>query len=125
LDCWEATRRLKADARTRDITIVAVSALSLTHAQKQVARQAGLDGFVAKPCHLVDLVGLLRGILIHRLDSDHAARATSIVDNAATDSPPHPLREQYLPTLDEAIAADIAADDAIAAAIEGRTLRRQ
>jgi two-component system cell cycle response regulator DivK len=125
MDGWEATRLLKADARTWDITVVAVSALSLTSEQKQVTRLAGLDDFIAKPYHLVDLVVMLRHVLTHRLDSDGAARAAFVVDSAETDPPPpHPLREHRLPSLDEAIASDIAVDNAIAAAIRGRACRR-
>jgi CheY-like chemotaxis protein len=126
LDGWEATRLLKADARTWDITIVAVSALSLTSAQKRVARLAGLDDFIPKPYDLVDLVNVLRGLLTDRLDPDRAARTPFVVNITDTDSPaPHALREDYQPTLDEAIAADIAVDNAIAAAIEGRARRRE
>src|SRR5215213_7213371 len=48
MDGWEATRRLKADARTRDIPIVALTGHALAgHAEG--ARQAGCDAFVTKP----------------------------------------------------------------------------
>jgi CheY-like chemotaxis protein len=70
LDGWEATRRLKADARTKDITIIALSALTQTNVQ-QVAREAGWDAFIPKPCDLPSLVAVLRGILDHRSDSDN------------------------------------------------------
>lgn len=48
LDGWEATRRLKADARTRDIPIVALTGHALASASR-AARQAGCDRFVVKP----------------------------------------------------------------------------
>jgi CheY-like chemotaxis protein len=49
MDGWEATRRLKADERTRHIPIVALTGHALAgHAE--VARQAGCDAFVTKPC---------------------------------------------------------------------------
>ena len=59
MDGWEATRRLKADARTRDITIIALSAQSQTDEQ-HVARQAGCDDFIPKPCDLAHLEKVLR-----------------------------------------------------------------
>ena len=49
MDGWEATRRLKADERTRHIPIVALTGHALAgHAEG--ARQAGCDSFVTKPC---------------------------------------------------------------------------
>jgi two-component system, cell cycle response regulator DivK len=49
MDGWEATRRLKADARTKDILIVALTGHALAgHADS--AQKAGCDSFVTKPC---------------------------------------------------------------------------
>jgi len=49
MDGWEATRRLKADDRTKHIPIVALTGHALAgHAEG--ARQAGCDAFVTKPC---------------------------------------------------------------------------
>ena len=49
MDGWEATRRLKADKKTRHIPIVALTGHALAgHAEG--ARQAGCDAFVTKPC---------------------------------------------------------------------------
>lgn len=49
MDGWEATRRLKADERTRHIPIVALTGHALAgHAEG--ARLAGCDAFVTKPC---------------------------------------------------------------------------
>lgn len=49
IDGWEATRRLKADERTRHIPIVALTGHALAgHADG--AREAGCDAFVTKPC---------------------------------------------------------------------------
>lgn len=69
LDGWEATRRLKADPRTSDIIVIAVSALSQTDAE-QVARRAGCDDFIPKPYDLSDLVDVLRSTLNGRYGSD-------------------------------------------------------
>jgi two-component system, cell cycle response regulator DivK len=49
MDGWEATRRLKADERTRHIPVVALTGHALAgHAEG--AKQAGCDAFVTKPC---------------------------------------------------------------------------
>ncbi|HEX6974468.1 MAG TPA: response regulator [Vicinamibacterales bacterium] len=55
IDGWEATRILKGDAATSHLTIVALSAHALA-ADGDRAREAGCDGFIAKPCLPADLV---------------------------------------------------------------------
>jgi len=55
----EATRLLKSDARTRDIPIIAVTG---HHNYAAMARQAGCDAFLTKPCppdRLLDRIGRL------------------------------------------------------------------
>jgi len=54
LDGWEATRRLKADARTMHIPVVALTGHAMASAIDR-ARQAGCDRFVVKPA-LPDVV---------------------------------------------------------------------
>jgi len=49
MDGWEATRRLKADARTKTIPVVALTGHALA-GHSEVARKAGCDAFVTKPC---------------------------------------------------------------------------
>lgn len=49
LDGWEATRRLKADAETASIKVIALSAHAMA-AEERRATSAGCDGFIAKPC---------------------------------------------------------------------------
>jgi CheY-like chemotaxis protein len=56
MDGLELTRRLKADERTRDIAIVAVTAYAMK-GDEQKARDAGCDGYITKP---VDTRALLR-----------------------------------------------------------------
>jgi len=128
LDGWQATRRLKADARTRDITIIAMSALSETR-YRQGAQKAGCDGFVRKPYDLNDLAGLLRGILNHRSDSSNGT-GTGAVDIWSDDAGARSMTPKLNPeadllSLDNAIAADISFDNAIAAALERRLRRGQ
>ena len=55
LDGWEATRRLKADARTSAIKVIALSAHAMA-AEERRAAEAGCDGFIAKPCLPQELV---------------------------------------------------------------------
>ncbi len=49
MDGWEATRRLKADSRTKAIPVVALTGHALA-GHSEVARKAGCDAFVTKPC---------------------------------------------------------------------------
>jgi len=49
VDGWEATRRLKADARTAHIPIVALTAYDGS-GELQRATRAGCDWFIPKPC---------------------------------------------------------------------------
>jgi two-component system cell cycle response regulator DivK len=62
MDGWEATRRLKTDARTRHIPIVALTGHALAgHAEG--AREAGCDAFVTKPCLPDALVAEIKRLL--------------------------------------------------------------
>lgn len=49
MDGWEATRRLKHDPRTRAIPVVVFSGYAQA-GYYELARSAGCDGFVTKPC---------------------------------------------------------------------------
>ena len=62
IDGWEATRQLKADERTRDIPVVALTGHALAGASEG-ARKAGCDSFVTKPCLPDDLVVEVRRML--------------------------------------------------------------
>ena len=62
MDGWEATRRLKADERTRMIPVVAVTGHALA-GHSESARQAGCDAFVTKPVLPDDLVAEVRRVL--------------------------------------------------------------
>ena len=48
MDGWEATRRIKGDAQTRQIPIIAVTAHALDD-DREKATQVGCDGYLAKP----------------------------------------------------------------------------
>jgi two-component system cell cycle response regulator DivK len=62
MDGWEATRRLKADARTAGIPVVALTGHALAGISEG-AKKAGCDAFVTKPCLPEDLVTEIRKIL--------------------------------------------------------------
>lgn len=49
LDGWEATRRLKNDARTKRIPVIALTGHALAGHSKG-AMDAGCDAFITKPC---------------------------------------------------------------------------
>ena len=48
IDGWTATRALKSDAKTRHIIIIAFTAHALP-GDRETARNAGCDGYLAKP----------------------------------------------------------------------------
>jgi len=58
IDGLELTRRLRADAATNDIVILALSA-SGTKSDEQKALAAGCDGYVAKPFELDSLLTVI------------------------------------------------------------------
>jgi len=62
LDGWEATRRLKADAQTRPIPIIALTAHAMA-SDEQKAREAGCDDFDTKPIELPRLLGKIEALL--------------------------------------------------------------
>jgi len=62
MDGWEATRRLKADDRTRRIPVVALTGHALAGHSKG-AKDAGCDSFLAKPCLPDQLVAEIRRML--------------------------------------------------------------
>lgn len=73
MDGWEATRRLKADERTARIPVLALSGHASANLS-QTAKQAGFDGFVAKPCLPEDLIAEIRKVLDSYPSVDHTVR---------------------------------------------------
>jgi two-component system cell cycle response regulator DivK len=55
----QLTQKLKADPKTRDITIIALTAYP-SKSDKQKALAAGCDGFITKPVGTRELSGLLQ-----------------------------------------------------------------
>jgi len=65
VDGWEATERLKADARTSHIPVVALTAHDGA-GELERATRAGCDWFVPKPCPPNALVAEVRRVLTAR-----------------------------------------------------------
>ena len=64
IDGLELTRRLKADPRTQDIRIVALTAYAMKGDEEKMLA-AGCDGYVAKPIDTRALPGVVAGYLAH------------------------------------------------------------
>jgi two-component system, cell cycle response regulator DivK len=62
IDGWEVTRRLKADARTKVIPIIALTAHAM-RGDEERAREAGCDHYLAKPISPKKVVEEVRKIL--------------------------------------------------------------
>ncbi len=62
MDGWEATRRIKADVRTKHIPVIAVTGHALAGHSKG-ALDAGCDAFVTKPCLPEDLLAQIQRML--------------------------------------------------------------
>jgi two-component system cell cycle response regulator DivK len=62
MDGYEATRRIKADAATRSIPVIAITSYALG-SDEQRAREAGCDDFVPKPYSPRELLAKIRGYL--------------------------------------------------------------
>lgn len=65
IDGFTLARRLKADARTRDIVLLAVTAYAM-HGDEQRARDAGCDGYVTKPIDTRTLPGIVADLIEKR-----------------------------------------------------------
>ncbi len=62
VDGWEATRRLKADAATAGIPIIALTAHAMT-VDRDKALEAGCDGYETKPVELPRLLEAMERLL--------------------------------------------------------------
>lgn len=62
IDGWEVTRRLKADARTKAVPIIALTAHAM-RGDEERARVAGCDHYLAKPISPKKVVEEVRKIL--------------------------------------------------------------
>jgi len=62
IDGYEATRRIKTDPALRHIPIIAVTSYALSGDEAK-AREAGCDGYVAKPFSPRELLAMIRELL--------------------------------------------------------------
>ena len=62
LDGWEATRRLKADAATRHIPVIALTAHAMS-SDRDKAIEAGCDDYDTKPVELPRLLAKIEALL--------------------------------------------------------------
>jgi CheY-like chemotaxis protein len=62
MDGWEATRALRSNPETKEIPILAVTALIRPH-ELRSCLDAGCNGYVVKPLSFVDLESKIRGLL--------------------------------------------------------------
>jgi two-component system cell cycle response regulator DivK len=62
IDGWEATRRIKADAATRQIPVIALTAHAMA-GDEQKALEAGCDDYDTKPVDFKRLLGKIDNFL--------------------------------------------------------------
>jgi two-component system cell cycle response regulator DivK len=62
LDGWEATRRLKANAATRHIPVIALTAHAMS-SDREKALEAGCNDYDTKPVELPRLLGKIEALL--------------------------------------------------------------
>jgi len=62
IDGWEATRQLKADASSRNIPIIVLSAHAMTN-DRELALAAGGNDFDTKPVRFQQLLGKIESLL--------------------------------------------------------------
>ena len=62
IDRWEATRRVKADERTKNIPIIALTAHAM-QGDEEKARAAGCNDYDTKPVELSRLLGKMEALL--------------------------------------------------------------
>jgi CheY-like chemotaxis protein len=65
IDGWEATRRLKADTRTQNIPVIALSAHAMA-GDREKALAAGCDDYDTKPVELPRLLEKITALLAAR-----------------------------------------------------------
>jgi two-component system, cell cycle response regulator DivK len=62
VDGWEATRRMKSDARLRDIPVIALTAHAMAN-DRDKALEAGCDDYDTKPIDLPRLLAKIEALL--------------------------------------------------------------
>ena len=65
LDGWEATRRIKSDAQTRNIPVIALSAHAMA-GDREKALQAGCEDYDTKPVDIKRLLEKIHALAVKR-----------------------------------------------------------
>jgi CheY-like chemotaxis protein len=81
MDGLTLTRRLKADAATRHIVVLALTAYAMKD-DRQKALEAGCDGYISKPIDTRALPLTIREYLEIPVSSDSAEKANDCADNS-------------------------------------------
>jgi two-component system, cell cycle response regulator DivK len=63
IDGWDATRRIKADAATRGIPVIGLTAHAMA-GDREKAMEAGCDDYDTKPIELARLLGKIAALLV-------------------------------------------------------------
>jgi CheY-like chemotaxis protein len=74
MDGLQLTRRLREDPATRDILVLALTAYAM-RGDEQKAREAGCDGYIAKPIDTRALPGIVAGYLAGAANADAGGAA--------------------------------------------------
>jgi two-component system, cell cycle response regulator DivK len=69
IDGWEATRRVKADAATRSVPVIGLTAHAMS-GDREKAIEAGCDDYDTKPVELDRLIGKIERLLGTAKDED-------------------------------------------------------
>jgi DNA-binding response OmpR family regulator len=75
---FEVCRRLRADAQTRDIAVLMVTALDQS-TDVETAVEAGTDDFLTKPINKTELLLRIRAILESRSKPNELERALTYI----------------------------------------------
>lgn len=65
IDGWEATRKIKADERTRHLPVIALTAHAMSEDREKTIA-AGCDDYDTKPIDLTRLLGKIEGQLLRK-----------------------------------------------------------
>ncbi len=66
IDGFELTRRLRHDARTHDVPVLAVTGYAAFASDPERAHRAGCDAVLSKPCSPEDLEAAIRSLIRER-----------------------------------------------------------
>jgi CheY-like chemotaxis protein len=80
LDGWEATRRIKADERTKRVVVVVVTGNVLGESLRR-AEAAGADAVLTKPCRPHEILGVVRRLLARARTAGGATRPLARASN--------------------------------------------